>query len=87
MKLLVLAVIALAGAVLTWHRRRESRRRLAEIDAGTRCIGCDGTELERLPDGRVRCLGCAHVASLAALGAAKVSEQELRDLTEPADDD
>ncbi len=83
-KLATFLVVTVAGSAIWWFKRREARLRLDEIDAGLRCIGCDGRDMERRED-HVRCANCGHVSALATLRAAKVSEAEIALLTKPDD--
>lgn len=78
------ALLALAAAIMTAMKRAAARRHLAEIDAGRRCIACEGTEVTVEGD-VVRCAACGHRASLRALGSVRLSAQEIDDMTRPDD--
>ncbi len=67
------AIIAVIVIGLTLAKRRFGRRvaaRLVEIDVGTLCPACNGTDLDVAIDGRsARCRGCGRVTDLVAARA------------------
>jgi hypothetical protein len=74
---LLSALIAYAG----WQwRKHDARKRLREMDEGTRCVGCEKCETE-VRDGVVRCLLCGHTEVLANVRAVQLSEGELDAMT------
>jgi ribosomal protein L37AE/L43A len=82
---LVAGLFAAAVFYGTWYARQASaKRRLREIDAGTRCIACDRTDLTRT-DGFARCNACGHKVALASLQAVVLSSAEIAQMTKPDD--
>lgn len=79
-KLTIFIVVAGGGAVLTWFKRRESRKTMKRLASGLQCMSCDSGEVDREMEG-VRCRACGYFTSNALLGA-PVSDAELNDLTE-----
>jgi hypothetical protein len=84
LKGLIALALTAAAWVIWMGRRADARKRLDEIDRGTRCLGCDSREVQRLDASRVRCLVCGHVHELGAGG--KVSDREIAELTRPGDE-
>lgn len=84
-RLLVIALF-IAGSAALWARRtHKAKQRIAEIDAGKRCLGCG--ELGCTVDGDVvRCAECGHVASLSRLRAEQISADDLREIMRPPPD-
>jgi len=82
MKLIVGLVGVIVMSVIWWWRREDMRKRIAEFDSGTRCIGCHSTNMS-IADGKARCGNCMHVSDLSELEAAAVSEGVIADLTKP----
>lgn len=86
----VAAVTAFFGALISglvgravWRRRIErARSKLAEIDAGLRCLACDGTDLATQED-RVECRACGYIDSLRRLRSIGTAEADLERLTKP----
>jgi hypothetical protein len=83
-RLVGLGVLVAAGLAMWAYRTAAARRRLAEVDAGTRCVGCSGSDT-RVEGDEVRCADCGYVASLSSLRAQKVSAGELATLMRPDD--
>jgi hypothetical protein len=78
-----LVLFAVFAMLIAWQVRKvRARRRLREIDAGLRCIACDGVQVDRI-EGHVRCNRCGHTASLASLGAAVIRDDEISNITSP----
>jgi Zn ribbon nucleic-acid-binding protein len=83
LKAAILLVGLVTSSVIWAWKRADARKRLREIDAGARCVSCEALEMQRLDHDRVRCLVCGHVASVAALGATKLSAAEIDAATRP----
>jgi hypothetical protein len=81
-KLLIAFVTAAVAFFVHEKRQRDSRQKLALIDAGRMCIACERTDMKVEGDA-VRCCTCGQVVSLAALGHAAVSTREISQLTDP----
>jgi hypothetical protein len=76
--------IGLVTCSVFWAwKRADARKRLSGIDGSARCVSCEALEMQRLDHDRVRCLVCGHVASVAALGATKLSAAEIDAATRP----
>ena len=83
-RLAVVLVLVVGGLAMWAYRTMAARRRLAEVDAGTRCVGCSGNDT-RVEGDQVRCADCGYVASLSSLRAQKVGTDELATLMRPDD--
>ncbi len=74
------------GAVIltiVWLARQGAmKNRLSGFDDGTLCIGCHSRNMS-VTDGKARCGSCGHVADLAAMQAAVVTDQQIADATRP----
>jgi hypothetical protein len=81
-KLTIAAITAITFSLVWAAKRASARRRLAEYDAGKRCIGCEGTEM-RVANGQAQCQTCGHTASLADLQRVKLTEAEIATMTRP----
>ena len=77
-------VALIIGGVITWHRVRESRRIVQQMESGQRCFHCDATDVTR-EDAGIRCNACGQLTSNELLGARGVSEAELAALNAPDD--
>jgi hypothetical protein len=81
----LLALIATVAWFALWYARKaRGRERMREIDEGRRCVACDGTNVDA-HRGIARCLRCGHTVSLAGFRSARVSDQELDNVTKPDD--
>lgn len=70
-------MLLVALALGAWQlRKRAARKRLREMDEGTRCVGCEKTETE-VRDGVVHCLLCNHSEVLANVQSVQLSDKEL----------
>lgn len=78
--LLALLLASVIGGIAWWWRRQRVRNRLKEIDDGRRCIGC-GSKNMTVTEHSARCNDCMYTADLAVMRAAKVSEQDIANLT------
>lgn len=83
-RLTIFLAIVITSAILTAMKRAAARKLLAEIDAGKRCVACEGADVAVTGD-TVRCQACGHVASLRALGAVQLNAREIDDMTRPDD--
>jgi hypothetical protein len=80
---LVGGVVGLIIAAIVWQLRQSAmKRRLRELDDGRRCIACHSTNMQVHGD-RAQCGACFHVSDLAAIRAAVVSDEQIRDITRP----
>ena len=78
-------LVALIIISLVWVARQGSmKKRLREFDNGTRCIVCHKTNMT-IAGGNARCGDCLHVSDLAAMQAAVVTDDQIRDATRPSD--
>ena len=89
MKLLLkssLVFLAWVIGQLVWkQRQRASAARLAEIERGARCLGCDGTDMWSA-NGRIGCQRCGYEASRQALAAGTLSHEDIANITRPDSD-
>lgn len=86
MKFIFSILGALATFIIAMRNERRGRRALAAIDAGERCIRCDGGNT--VVDGdTVRCSDCGLAASLARLRGAVLTDREIIVATRPEGDD
>jgi hypothetical protein len=79
------SIVGIAAVILSiiWAvKRANARKLLAEYDAGTRCIGCEGTNVQ-VANGVVQCMQCGHAQPLATLRAVKLSESEIAAMSRP----
>ena len=84
------ALLSAAFGVAVFHfgwkaRHATAAGRLREIEAGTRCLSCDGTDV-RLQAGVLTCTSCGYETTLHRLRRSSVSSTELRGLTMPDDE-
>ncbi len=57
---------------------------MSEIDAGRRCLGCDGIDMEVAFD-KATCRTCGYATSIAQLVRSKVQHHEIESLTKRDD--
>ena len=72
-----------AAAFIIWQIRQHTARvRLQQIDRGERCVSCNGVNVT-VTDGKARCNQCGYVADLTFFHAAKVTSQDIAEVTQP----
>ena len=78
----VILLIALGIGFILWKvRQARARTRLAELDAGTRCLSCGGTDVHPHGEGKKRCMDCGYVTDVAAMAAVRVSDDDIKNWT------
>ncbi len=82
MNKLATALIATVVGFILWQiRQMRAKRQLAALDAGERCMSCNGNQMQPHGEGKARCMQCGHVTNFAAMAKVEVSNKDVADWT------
>ncbi len=75
-RLIIYLTIFAGFLAITLWKRAQTKKRLAQLDRGERCVACDKTEMQRI--GPVaRCMLCGHKYNVPQLAFIDVKNEAL----------
>ena len=75
-RLIIYLSIGIGFLAITLWKRAQTKKRLAQLDRGERCVACDKTEMEQIGP-IARCMLCGHKYNVPQLAFINVKNEAL----------